>query len=101
MNMSMNGSEVGSPLVPTDSLSPSTEPARLRDPLSPVVVQNTSRIPSGPHGKSTRMITTLQTELEHTKSHLDRVKQEVRNCRREIGTVRLLALTILTEGGEC
>jgi FtsZ-binding cell division protein ZapB len=33
------------------------------------------------------MIATLQTELEHSKSHLDRVKQEVRNCRREIGTL--------------
>ncbi|KLT45041.1 hypothetical protein CC85DRAFT_170466 [Cutaneotrichosporon oleaginosum] len=67
-----------------DNLSP---PSRPRDPLSPVVgVQNTSRIPAGPHGKTSRMIATLQTELEHTKSHLDRVKQEVRNCRREIGT---------------
>lgn len=86
---SINGanghSENRSPL-PIDSLSP---PARIRDPLSPVVgVQNTSRIPSGPHGKTSRMIATLQTELEHSKSHLDRVKQEVRNCRREIGTVR-------------
>jgi hypothetical protein len=53
-----------------------------------VGAQNTSRIPSGPHGKTSRMIATLQTELEHSKSHLDRVKQEVRNCRREIGTVR-------------
>ncbi|CAK9784623.1 unnamed protein product [Cutaneotrichosporon oleaginosum] len=68
-----------------DNLSP---PSRPRDPLSPVVgVQNTSRIPAGPHGKTSRMIATLQTELEHTKSHLDRVKQEVRNCRREIGTL--------------
>lgn len=77
--------DLASPAVPSDSLSP---PGRLRDPLSPVVgAQNTSRIPSGPHGKSTRMIAALQTELEHTKTHLDRVKQEVRNCRREIGTV--------------
>lgn len=77
--------EIWGPLLSTDSLSP---PTRLRDPLTPVTgLQNASRIPSGPHGKSTRMITTLQAELEHTKTHLDRVKQEVRNCRREIGTV--------------
>lgn len=92
MAMSISPGELGAHLLPTDSPSP---PTCLRDPLTPVVgaqnvSQNASRIPSGPHGKSTRMIAALQTELEHTKTHLDRVKQEVRNCRREIGTVSFI-----------
>lgn len=33
------------------------------------------------------MIDALQTELESTKAQLERAKGEVRNCRREIGTV--------------
>lgn len=33
------------------------------------------------------MIEELQDELAHTKQHLERVKTEVRNCRREIGTL--------------
>lgn len=33
------------------------------------------------------MIEELQDELAHTKQHLERAKTEVRNCRREIGTL--------------
>lgn len=38
-------------------------------------------------GKSSQMIEELQDELAHTKQHLERAKTEVRNCRREIGTL--------------
>ncbi|EJT48801.1 hypothetical protein A1Q2_08110 [Trichosporon asahii var. asahii CBS 8904] len=41
----------------------------------------------GATGKSSAMIEELQDELAHTKQHLERAKTEVRNCRREIGTL--------------
>lgn len=41
----------------------------------------------GGTGKSSQMIEELQDELAHTKQHLERAKTEVRNCRREIGTL--------------
>lgn len=41
----------------------------------------------GATGKSSAMIEELQDELAHTRQHLERAKTEVRNCRREIGTL--------------
>lgn len=39
-------------------------------------------------GKSSKIISALQTELEHTKAVLEQAQSQVRSAHREIGTVR-------------
>ncbi|KAL1408864.1 hypothetical protein Q8F55_005678 [Vanrija albida] len=71
--------------------TPSSSPLTGKGPafigLSPHTPGSASRPAPGSAGKSSRMIDALQTELESTKAQLERAKVEVRNCRREIGTL--------------
>lgn len=70
----------------TSNTSQASTPSTTMSPFPKLVRRDLS--PRRSSGKTGGIIDALQTELDETKAHLDRVKTEVRNCHREISMVR-------------